>query len=472
MRILSRGIIAGSCLAILAAPALAGPQTPALPAFDSPGLDLLVPRPVFSSPELDKQSAGLPIESRPEVLTWERVFALALIRFRAGDGPAAETLVPSELDLKAKKSNIDDFSRFRTDFLATNADSRKTFRDPSTEYFRLLRRLQSITSSRKDIAFHENLYVLLRELVQGASSGLSQIDIDRVGAALERARQRLNDEVGHYRNDLDHTKVAFGLSPHAAVVPDRLILTAFDVTFEGVDQWHRNPQRTLDQLPKLVDRLPVLGDVTVGGRPLSDAIRPDPNAIDGLLADATREAIKNRGAPHGGQVLGNAEVQLELQIRRQVRHLLEIKRAYNGEKRSYELAIRLKDQTLERVVGPASGVTIARSPMLDTLLDHQGEIRTLETRLVRLWTEFRAERLALYRGIGVLPYHDWKAFYGDLSAVAAEKPVPPGNKRGPDPGRQPPPAGPDAGPRPPTRVHAADPPPEPAPPTRNSPPHS
>ncbi len=44
---------------------------------------------------------------------------------------------------------------------------------------------------RKNAAVHEMLLKLLQELIQGSSSGLSQIDVDRVNSAFERARSGL-----------------------------------------------------------------------------------------------------------------------------------------------------------------------------------------------------------------------------------------------------------------------------------------
>lgn len=437
MRILFQGIMAGGWFALLATPSLAESPKPPAPATEALAVDIPVPMPVYSSPELDKESAGLPRDSRPAVLTWERVFGLAWNRFRADSGPNAETLVRSDLQAQAKKDGVDNFARFGTDFLANGAEGRRTFPDPSKDYLELLRRLQSITSARRELVLYESLLALLRELIQGGSSGLSQIDVDRVNASLRRARQRLADEVGHYRNELDEMKVALGLSPHAAIVADRRVLAAFGSAFEGVDQWHRDPRRDLAELHKLVGRLPVLGDVTVGGRSLLGAVEPNPNTIEEILTDAVREAFKNQhgGAQHGGQGQQVADVQLELKVRRRVRHLLEIRSAYDGEKHSYELAARLKDQALERLFSPATASTVPRSTLTEALLAHSAEAGESEARLVGLWTEFRAERLALYHDIGFLPYSDWKSFYAELWAgpVVALEPEGSGHPPAPKP---------------------------------------
>jgi hypothetical protein len=134
------------------------------------------------------------------------------------------------------------------------------------------------------------------------------------------------------------------------------------------------------------------------------------------LKDATRLAIQNRGDRDKDQAPGDAVVSLELRIRRRIRHLFETRRAYEGEKESYELAILLKDQAFERLVAPTPGVSAPRSPVLDGLVEYVDRILKTEDRLVALWTSFRAERLALYRELGTVPFDDWNAFYADLSA--------------------------------------------------------
>ena len=81
----------------------------------------------------------------------------------------------------------------------------------------------------------------------------------------------------------------------------------------------------------------------------------------------------------------------------------------------YELAIRLQDQAFERMVAPSTGAISLRSPLLEGMIEHGNRSCEIEDRLVSLWMTFRAERLALYRDLGVLPYKDWTAFYADLA---------------------------------------------------------
>jgi hypothetical protein len=456
VRILVYAFIAGASFGLFAPPQIADPQEP-LPRLTgaTPGLDSLLSPHVPVSSDLDNELAGLPGKKRAELLTWERVFALALINSRAGNGQAAPALVPADLAANANRYGIDEFTRFRDDFLTRRPGPQGRFHDPSAQYLEILRLLQSIGAARRNIAVHELLLPLLREVVQGCPSGVSQLDVDRVNASLERARLGLVDDVGHYRNDVDQMKAALGLSPHAAVVPDRRILSAFQSAWESVHNWLRSPTRQLDELHVLVERLPVLGEVFLGDRRVAGPTVANRSPIDELLNDAAGLAIKNRSARAKNDAEAESEIQLELRVRRRLRHLFETQSAYDGEKHRYELAVRLSDQAFERLVAPASGVIGARSQLLEELLDHLAEIHSVEDRLVGLWTGFRAERLALYRDIGILPYENWISFYQDLSAVTAERGPARTDAAAPGVDRPPPP--------PPTGVNPQAPPPAPAP---------
>jgi hypothetical protein len=412
-------LVCTSCIALAAASVAQPPPPPEQlrGGFEAPGLPGITTAIVPASLDSDKEIAGLPKGSRPEVLTWERVYALALVRARAGRPKAAEVLSPASLADQAARQGVADFGRFRKDFLTAETPAGGAFRDPSGDYLELLRRLQAIDNARRHVAVHENLIKLVAELVQGESANLTQLDADLVRASLVQARRGSSDHTAHFRDALDNLKVALGLSPHAAVLPDRRNLLAFRVRFEAVENWSRNPDRLLVDLPRLIDRLPPLGEVMVDGQPVLGRIDADPDQMEGVLTKAAQFAIKNRTDQAKGQSSADADLLLELRVRRRIRHLLETRRASEEEKRSYELDIRLKDQTFERLVAPTAGVRSPRSPLLAELLQHEARAVKAEDRLVALWTSFRAERLALDRDLGILPYDDWSAFYADLSAA-------------------------------------------------------
>jgi hypothetical protein len=103
--------------------------------------------------------------------------------------------------------------------------------------------------------------------------------------------------------------------------------------------------------------------------------------------------------------------------------LLEIRRDYEDAKRMYVLAVRLQDQAFERMLTASSGAGVpSRVPVIQGLVDAFGRIPEAQDRLIAHWTAFHAERLALYRDLGVLPYDNWDAFYADLSAPGRPAP--------------------------------------------------
>ena len=143
-----------------------------------------------------------------------------------------------------------------------------------------------------------------------------------------------------------------GLSTHAAIVPDRRALAAFRDVFKAVEVWSTRPERRLDELPRIVGRLPEPGEAIVNGRPILGPIEQDPGRMEDLLAEAVRTAIKNRGGADKDRAPEDRDVALELRVRRRIRHLLEMRRGYEGAKPSYVLAVRLRDQRLEHLVTP------------------------------------------------------------------------------------------------------------------------
>ena len=273
-----------------------------------------------------------------------------------------------------------------------------------------------IDSARRNVQVHENLMRFVATLVQGESAGLSQLDVHMVFASLLRARHRLANAISAFRDGLDDMKVALGLSPRAPVIPDRQSLAAFRTAFDAVESWSKHPRRMIAELYTLVQKLPALGEVVLDGQPILGTIEANPDAGEDMLASAVTVAIANRGERDRGPAAEDADAQLELRVRRRVRHLFETRRAYDGEKSSYERAVRLKDEAFERIVSPATARVTGRSPLLGELLEHLTQVREAEDRLVTVWTSFRVERLSLYRELGILPYSDWTSFSKDLSA--------------------------------------------------------
>jgi hypothetical protein len=411
MRIATVGFAVPIALLVVTT-SLGGPQQPAPREGDQLG-QLLDPR-ITPSFEYEKEIAGLAMASKPELLTWERVYALAMVRARAGPGALLQTLDPAALERQADRLGVVDFARFRKEFFAGG-----TFRDPAPDLFALLGRLQAIENSRRRLAMLENLTALFKERVQDPSSGLSRLDIDTVLVALVKAGQTLDHQKRQFRDGLDELKVASGLSPRAAVILDRKAIAGFQDVFDSVANWERQPDRDLGRLTRVIAQLPALGDVDLEGQPLLGPIDVNPDHWEEFLTKAARLALEKRADAAKAAAVDEARTRLELHARRRVRHLVELRRAYEDTKRGYSLAVGIKDQAFERLHAPPSGGGPQRSLLLDRFLEQVASVTTSEDHLVELWTTFRAERLALYREIGALPYADWKTFYAEISTQRA-----------------------------------------------------
>jgi hypothetical protein len=403
--------------------ALASAQTP--PLRDAEASKVLAPADAGLPPQVaatlntDKDIAGLARASTPVILTWDRIYALAILRARTGRKVLSPNLDLETLTRERARFEVADFAKFRKEFLAPGE-----FRDPGPEALELLSRLQMVDNARRHLAFDESLAKLVQERIQGESSGLHRLDLDAVLASLVRTRQRLDRQTREFRDGMDQLKVILGLSPRTAVILDRKSIADFEGVFVAVTNWGLNANRILEQLFRHLLELPGLGDIILDGQPLIKAIEVDPQSLEEIMTKAAQLAFVNRGAAGVNRAQEDAGASLELTIRRRVRRLAELHQSYADAARSYELALRLKDQSFERMHAPSSGIVAARSPVFEQLLAHVNEVTVAEDRIVDLWAKFRAERLLLQHDLGLLSSSDWTSFYEDLTArrTAPEQP--------------------------------------------------
>jgi hypothetical protein len=264
------------------------------------------------------------------------------------------------------------------------------------------------------VVVHENLDTFLSGRIQGASGGVNRRDLDLLLASLVPTRRRLEDEIRQYRDGLDELKFMLGLSPRAAVILDRQSLAAFGAVFDAAESWARNPHRTLHELYLILEQIPALGEVFLDGQPILAQIETNPDRWEEVLTNAAQLAIKNRSEQEA-RAPANSGIELERRVRRRIRNLFDTKRAYLAEKRSYDVAIRLKDQAIERLIAPPTAVITSRSTLHEALIEQGTAVMKAQGQLAFLWTSFRKERLALYCDLGTLPYNDWQSFYADFS---------------------------------------------------------
>ncbi|WZP00672.1 hypothetical protein EP7_002321 [Isosphaeraceae bacterium EP7] len=370
-----------------------------VPPAAPPGAGILQFDPI--GPIDEARIAGLAEGSNPRVMTWPRAMTLALIRTRDAKPPRFESLDLDRMNELAKALGTDDFARFKADFLST-----KAFSDPSADLMNLQARILVIDNTRRKVDFFNHLERVITELARVDASGLRQSDLDRFDTTLIEARRDLDREINRYRDGLDALKVSLGLSAHAPLIVDTSPLAGFREVFAATDRWFQDPRRNINDLDRFAERLPSIGEISIEGQSILGVIEREPDRLEKMLSLATRIALKNRRE-------GEDSDALELRIRRQLRHLAEIRADYEGKRRISVRLARQLDAAQEQLIAPPGGEDGQTTLKMAGITQQIAENRD---RLVLLWTAFRAERLALYRDLGLFPFEDWSAFYGQFTA--------------------------------------------------------
>jgi hypothetical protein len=177
--------------------------------------------------------------------------------------------------------------------------------DPVVGYIPAVINISQVEVDRRNVAFYENLVTLYNELIQGEASGLTQLQVDQVMSSLISARQTLFNDKIIYRNGLDQFKMQLGLPPDTPIVMDQHFVRPFYEVFDGVDRWQKDPKRTLEQLPDIIRKFPVLEDIDVEGRPVLGLYRnyeatrrqfkpEDEDPLEDQLQAAVRIALEYR----------------------------------------------------------------------------------------------------------------------------------------------------------------------------------
>jgi hypothetical protein len=140
--------------------------------------------------------------------------------------------------------------------------------DPVVGFLPVMIDVAQIDVDRKNVATLEQIVNLYKQLIEGEASGLSQLQVDQAESSLVQARGTLVGDLLTYRSQLDQFKIQLGLPPDVPMIPDLGLAQPFFDVFSSIDRWQRNPGRDLDDLPRIVGRLPELEDVIIDGRSL------------------------------------------------------------------------------------------------------------------------------------------------------------------------------------------------------------
>ena len=169
--------------------------------------------------------------------------------------------------------------------------------DPVIGFLNVAEDIQLVENARRNVAAFEQIVKVYTALIDGESSGLTQLQLDQVAQQLQSARANLVQQRTSYRGDLDSFKMQLGLPPDTPLIIDRTVVGKFRKVYEEVDRWQANPTRSMEQLPGFANSLPQLEDVVVDGRSLLAVYKEGKNSEDELedtLLAIERVALEHR----------------------------------------------------------------------------------------------------------------------------------------------------------------------------------
>ncbi len=234
----------------------------------------------------------------------------AVVPFLRGGGRAVtlEALTQAERSLLYA---VRSFAKFRQEFVVTTLTGGQIQQfgvstttggftlagnnDPTTGFLNVVEDVQIVENNVKNLAVFNRFVEVYRELINGESSGLSQLQLDQVRQQVQNSRSQLLQSRTTYRNDLDLFKIQLGMPPDVPVIIDRARTRGFQRTFEEIDKWSLSPKRELEQLDEIVARLPKLEDLVLDGRSCQAIFSQAEDAnLEGLLLISERVALENR----------------------------------------------------------------------------------------------------------------------------------------------------------------------------------
>ncbi len=198
-------------------------------------------------------------------------------------GGRAVILEPLTIQERTLLYNVRAFAQFRQQFLVVTLTggqiqnfgagfqlhgfSSAGNTDPTIGFIPAAFNVVEIEIDRRNVAFYENLVRLYQELIQGEASGLSQLQVDQVNSQLISCPLGPVPDKVTYRYGLDQFKMQMGLPPDLPLVMDQSFLgTPFYNVFDAVDNWQKNPDRNLSELPAIISQIPALQDIDLDGR--------------------------------------------------------------------------------------------------------------------------------------------------------------------------------------------------------------
>ena len=172
--------------------------------------------------------------------------------------------------------------------------------DPTIGFIPLAENVAEVIVDLRNLAFFEQLAALYEQLIEGESSGLSQLQVDQVKSRVLTSRQTLIADIITLRNTNDSFKQQIGLPPDTPVVPDVSLFQPYLDVFAEIDEWQRSKNRKMEDVPKIVDKIPQLKDIVLDGHSLlgpylsSTTYTDNEEDLEATLQAAVRIALEYR----------------------------------------------------------------------------------------------------------------------------------------------------------------------------------
>ncbi len=174
--------------------------------------------------------------------------------------------------------------------------------DPTIGFLNVLQQTQTIENTRRNVAAFQRALEIYQEYARGgASSGISQLQVDQIDQQLQQARLTLIINETNYRVALDQFKQQLGLPPDVPIILDRGLMKGFRDVFHEIDVWQAREDHDPEDLDGILAKLPKLENIVLDDRPLFDMSGPvpqqvfaDPERQEEFLLVAERMALENR----------------------------------------------------------------------------------------------------------------------------------------------------------------------------------
>jgi hypothetical protein len=140
--------------------------------------------------------------------------------------------------------------------------------DPTVGFIPNVQNFAQVIIDLRNVAYFEQLAALYAQLIEGESSGLTQLQVDQVRSQVLTARSSLIGDILTLRNANDSFKQQLGLPPDTPIVPELNLFQPYLDTFTEIDEWQRRKDRKLVDIPKIVNKIPELPDIVLDGHSL------------------------------------------------------------------------------------------------------------------------------------------------------------------------------------------------------------